>query len=46
MFVKKIRETLFKKVWKIKKREVESNLANDKCLSIKSLEAMLISDDE
>lgn len=46
MFVKKIRDTLFKKVWKIKKREVESNLANDKCLFIKSLEAMLISDNE
>ena len=44
-FVKKIREIVFKKIWKIKKIEVESNLTNDKLLNIKSLEAMLYADE-
>ena len=33
-----------KKEWKLKKNEVETNLANDNILYIKTLEAMLISD--
>jgi len=43
-FIKKIRNTIFERKWKIKKNEVESNLANDSCLYLKSLESMLISD--
>ena len=41
-FVEKIRSTTFDKKYKIKKKEVELNLANDKKLNLKSLEAMLL----
>jgi len=40
-FVSKIRETKFTKNIKIKKNQIESNLTNDKILTIKSLETML-----
>ena len=43
-FIEKIRKIEFKKKWKFKKNEVETNLANDNMLYIKTLEAMLISD--
>ena len=41
-FVEKIRKAKFDKKNKIKKKEVELNLANDKKLNLKSLEAMLL----
>jgi len=41
-FVEKIRKTTFNKKDKIKKKEVELNLANDNKLNLKSLEAMLL----
>jgi len=41
-FVEKIRKTIFDKKNKIKKKEVELNLANDAKLHLKSLEAMLL----
>lgn len=41
-FVEKIRKTTFDKKNKIKKKEVELNLANDNKLNLKSLEAMLL----
>ena len=41
-FVEKIRKTTFDKKNKIKKKEVELNLANDAKLNLKSLEAMLL----
>ena len=41
-FVEKIRKATFEKSDKIKKKEVELNLANDCKLNLKSLEAMLL----
>ena len=41
-FIEKIRKTTFNKKDKIKKKDIELNLANDKKLNLKSLEAMLL----
>lgn len=41
-FVERLRKAKFDKKFKIKKKEVELNLANDITLNIKSLEAMLL----
>ena len=41
-FVETLRKTSFDKKFKIKKKEIELNLANDPTLNLKSLEAMLL----
>lgn len=41
-FVEKLRKVKFDKKFKIKKKEVELNLANDPTLNLKSLESMLL----
>ena len=41
-FVETLRKTSFDKKFKLKKKEIELNLANDPTLNLKSLEAMLL----